>query len=142
MRMQSQKGFSLTEILIAVTIIGLITGGVAYGIRGAIDSARKRRAEQDIKAIAASIDQFEADNGKYPSGLEDLFRDPGDLPSYDPNGYLRGKKEVPKDPWNVEYVYSTEGAPEGFDYEISSYGKDHAEGGEGPNKDIKLSEIP
>ena len=142
MRVHSQRGFSLTEILIAVTIIGLITGGVAYGIRGAVDSARKRRAEQDVKALAASIDQFEADNGKYPSSLEDLIRDPGDLPNFDPNGYIRGKKEVPKDPWTNEYVYTTESPPEGFDYDIISYGKDRAEGGEGPGKDIKLSEVP
>lgn len=137
-----QRGFSLTEILIAVTIIGLITGGVAYGIRGAIDSARKRRAEQDIKAIASAIDQYEADNGRYPAALEDLIHNPGDLPNYDPTGYLHGTKVVPKDPWTTDYVYSTESPPDGFDYEIVSYAKDRQEGGEGTGKDIKLSEIP
>jgi general secretion pathway protein G len=136
----SEKGFSLMEILVALFIIGLFAGGAAVGVKKISDGAKKKRAIQDIRVIAAAIDQFEMDNGIFPNSLTELVEDPGELPDYQPGGYLN-KSEVPVDPWKTEYVLDAENAPEGMPFDVVSYGADKSEGGEGKNKDIKLSEL-
>ncbi|MBI2343230.1 MAG: type II secretion system major pseudopilin GspG [Deltaproteobacteria bacterium] len=138
--LRSEKGFSLMEILVALFIIGLFAGGAAVGVKKISDGAKKKRAIQDIRVLAAAIDQFEMDNGIYPKGIEELVNDPGDLPDYQPGGYLN-KREVPKDPWKHEYLYVREGAPDDAPYDLLSYGADGSEGGDGKEKDIRLSEL-
>ncbi|MBI2560675.1 MAG: type II secretion system protein GspG, partial [Planctomycetes bacterium] len=50
------------------------------------------------------------------------------------HGPYLAKKNVPKDPWGNEYVYTYPGNNGEFD--IISYGADGKEGGEGENADV------
>lgn len=138
--MNNQKGFSLMEILVALFIIGLFAGGAAVGVKKITEGAKRKRAIQDIRVISAAAEQFEMDNGVYPKNAQELVQDPGDLPEYQPGGYLN-KDEVPIDPWKNEYAYERENAPEGMAFDVISYGADGADGGEGADKDIKLSDL-
>jgi general secretion pathway protein G len=80
---------------------------------------------------------FKLDNFNYPTqeqGLEALVKDPGNLPNWNKNGYL---KKLPKDPWGKPYIYLPPSQSGQFD--IVSLGADGQEGGEGVAKDISLS---
>jgi general secretion pathway protein G len=48
-------------------------------------------------------------------------------------GYLE-KKKIPLDPWKSEYIYLSPGIHDDFD--ITSYGNDNAQGGEGEDADV------
>jgi general secretion pathway protein G len=84
------------------------------------------------------------DNGTYPSteqGLQALVEPPtvGQLPrKWKEGGYLQ-KKQVPKDPWGNDYVYISPGLHD--EYDLSSYGDDWVQGGEGEDKDVNSWEV-
>ena len=70
-----------------------------------------------------ALDAFEVDNGYYPkgkSGLNDLVQAPRDAQSWR-GPYL---KEVPKDPWNNDYLYECPGRRNPTSYDLSSGGPD------------------
>ena len=87
---------------------------------------------------------YKLDNGVYPSteqGLQALVEPPsvGVLPKkWREGGYLE-KSRIPKDPWGNEFVYLSPGVHD--DYDLSSYGPDDQEGGEGKDADINSWEI-
>jgi general secretion pathway protein G len=129
-----KRGFSLMELLVVMTILGLLAGIVAVSLTGRVDKERQRTAKLQINNFEQALDMFHLDVGRYPSseeGLRALVEKPSGLDSW--NGpYL--KKQLPVDPWKKEYVYRSPG--EHGDYDIMSYGQDGAPGGDGNNKDI------
>lgn len=127
--MKNQRGFSLIEIMVVVGIIGMLVGVFLGPIQNARHKAKEARAKQEIRQIAAAVDQFEMENGEYPSALQALVDD----------AYIKDK--ILKDPWGQEYLFTREGVAEGMDYDVVSHGDDKAEGGTGRAKDIKLSEL-
>ena len=46
------------------------------------------------------------------------------------------KKPISKDPWGHDYVYESPGTHSSLPYEVSSYGRDGKEGGEGEDADV------
>ena len=132
------QGFSLIEIIVVITIIGLIVGWAATSIFGKQDQAQGRIAKSKITALGGALDLYKLDVGKYPAtteGLKALLTAPGGATGW--NGpYVKNLDEL-KDPWKNELIYRSPGA-ENRSYEIVSLGADGVEGGEGPaNKDIK-----
>lgn len=143
LRMRNVRGFSLAEVMIAVFIIGVMGAVAVTAIGPMVHKGRVSRVKEDLKVLDGALEMYEQDNGSYPGaeqGLEALIEAPsGDMPGYREGGYLK-KKKMPKDAWNHEYVYVVPG-PSGMAYDIFSYGDKGQEGGEGKEKDIKLSEI-
>ena len=132
------QGFSLIEIIVVITIIGLIVGWAATSIFGKQDQAQGRIAKSKITALGGALDLYKLDVGKYPTtteGLKALLTAPGGATGW--NGpYVKNLDEL-KDPWKNELIYRSPGA-ENRAYEIVSLGADGVEGGDGPaNKDIK-----
>jgi len=122
----SNGGFTLIEILLVVIIIGILAGLVMPNIMGRGEEARKQATRADISGgLAAALDLFELDNGKYPEGLEHLIKDPGTVNNW------RGpyvKKGIPKDPWGNTYMYKFPGIRNASSYDLSSAGPDGTEG--------------
>ncbi len=115
-----QEGFSLIEILIVVVIIGLLAGTVTLTTKYWVGKARYNRAKTDIRTIVISVENFNAEHGRYPGNSEGLAA-------------LQGIT-LRKDPWGNEYEYISPGATD--DYDIICYGADGVEGGDGINADI------
>ena len=134
-----RKGFSLIELLIVIVILGLLASLVLPNLMGKGEEAKQKIACIQMKSIKDSLNMFKMDNGMYPSteeGLKALIKNPNPekYPNYSSMGYLNNK--LPKDPWNHRYIYVNNHG----NIDIISLGADGREGGEGDNKDIRLSE--
>ena len=120
---QLQSGFTLIELLVVMVIIGLLAALVVPKFFGHVDKAMQQDAQAQIELLGQALDLYRLENYKYPSTDENLLA----IASY-------LKKELPKDPWGNDYVYTSPG--EHGDYDLISYGADNVEGGEENNRDI------
>ena len=50
-RAKSEKGFSLIELLVVVSVIGVLTSVIVVGYQGYIESAKKSATEANAKAV-------------------------------------------------------------------------------------------
>jgi general secretion pathway protein G len=66
-------GFSLLELLIAITIIGILAGLILPAIGNARQTARIAQCRQDINALAAALEQFKTKYGAYPPSRIRLY---------------------------------------------------------------------
>lgn len=135
-----QDGFTLVEILVVITIIGLIMGLVGPRVLNYLSQSKVKAATIQIQSFASSLDLFYLDLGRYPTtseGLAALVTKPGGATSW--NGPYLKNNSVPGDPWGHPYKYHAPG--EHSPYEIISLGSDGKEGGTGTAADIKSSEL-
>jgi general secretion pathway protein G len=106
-----------------MVIIGLLAALVVPKFFGHVDKAMQQDAYAQIELLGQALDLYRLENHKYPSTDEGLKA----IASY-------LKKEVPKDPWGNNYVYTSPG--EHGEYDLVSYGADSVEGGDDINRDI------
>jgi general secretion pathway protein G len=134
-RRSAQLGMTLIEILVVLTLIGIITGIVAGNFLGKGEKAKADAAKIEIGQISQALDLYKLEIGRYPTtqeGLQALIQAPAGVSNW--NGPYWKKSTVPKDPWGNEYKYAAPAAS--APYEIISLGADGKDGGEGVNKDI------
>ena len=133
--LSGQRGFTLVELLVVITIIALIMGIVGPRVLNYLTESKAKAAKIQIESFSSALDLFFLDTGRYPQGSEGLaalVRRPGNIASW--NGpYLKGGV-VPPDPWGNPYVYRAPG--QHGTYDILSYGADGTEGGTGSAQDI------
>ena len=126
--MRGPKGFTLVELLIVVTILGILVAMVVPRLAGRTEQARRARAQADVQGnLSLALDVFETDTGTYPTteqGLAALrIQSPGIQNWRGP--YL---KREPVDPWGHPYHYVFPGPHNPQDYDLFSVGPDGAEG--------------
>jgi len=131
-----EEGFTLVEMLVVITIIGLIMALVGPRVLNYLAESKVKAARIQVESFASSLDLFYLDNGRYPTtgeGLAALAQRPGAAEAW--NGPYVRSGIIPNDPWGHAYVYrspSDHGA-----YEIISYGSDGQQGGTGTAADIE-----
>jgi general secretion pathway protein G len=134
-RARGEAGFSLIEILVVISIIGLVMGLVGPRVLNYLGESKVKAAKIQIESFASALDLFYLDVGRYPAtqeGLGALTRAPSGVTTW--NGpYVRGGV-LPADPWGNPYVYRSPG--EKAVYDILSYGSDGQAGGTGTAADI------
>ena len=81
----SARGFSFIEMVMVVTLIGILAGIALPQFRVSVQLAREAVLREDLFQFRDVIDQYHADKGHYPESLEALVAD----------GYLR---KIPTDP--------------------------------------------
>ncbi len=131
-------GFTLIELLVVLVIIGLLGALVAPRFIGKGEQAKPQAARAQVELFATALDTYKLDVGNYPDNLNQLIETGQEEMSRWRGPYL-SKRVIPKDPWGNDYVYKHPG--ENGDYDLSSYGKDGEEGGEGLNRDINSWEV-
>ena len=117
------------ELLLVITIIGILAGAVVVRFRGVAGQAKVNQTKTDIAAMELAIEMFEIDTGDIPSsedGLDSLIEDPG-IDNWKQGGYLKRKNL--NDPWGNPYIYTT-AAERGADFDLYSMGPDEQEGTE------------
>ena len=132
-----QKGFTLIEILVVVSILAILGALVVPKIMDRPNEARVDAAKQDIGTVIAALKLYKLDNGRYPTtdqGLKALIEKPSADPmpgNWKAGGYL---EKMPKDPWGHDYLYLNPGVKSEID--VMSYGADGQQGGEGFDADL------
>ncbi len=122
----SQRGMTLLEIMVVITILGLIAAAVAVNVVGQLDEAKVKQAKTDLHTLENCLDLYKVDKGHYPSTEEGL-----------PALVTAGKcKAQLNDPWGHPYVYLFPGQVHPDSYDVKSYGADGQAGGDGKNADI------
>jgi general secretion pathway protein G len=79
-------GFTLLELMIVVSIVGILATIAAPTYQKSVVKAKEAVLRQDLFTLRDVLDQHRADQGKYPSSLQALVG----------AGYLRA---IPKDPF-------------------------------------------
>ena len=131
---RGQAGFTLVEILVVITIIGLIMALVGPRVLNYLGESKAKAAKIQIESFSSALDLYYLDLGRYPNSSEGLAALTRSNNAAGWNGpYLRGGV-VPNDPWGHTYVYRSPG--ERSPYEIISLGSDGQEGGSGTATDI------
>jgi general secretion pathway protein G len=137
-RLHGQRGFTLVEMLVVITIIGLIMSLVGPRVLNYLGESKVKAAKIQIQSFSSALDLFYLDAGRYPStseGLAALVKPAAGLATW--NGpYVKGGV-LPNDPWGKPYIYRSPG--ERSAYEIVSYGSDGQEGGTGAAADISTA---
>lgn len=142
-RMRAKRGFTLLELMIVIVILGILGAIVAPKFMDEPHKARVVQAKLQIENLSTALKKFHLDNGFYPSteqGLQALVEKPGigKIPrNYPTDGYIT---KIPQDPWGNEYVYLYSGT--GSAFELTSFGSDGAQGGEGESADIMNEDAP
>ena len=82
---RTQSGFTLIELIIVMTIIGILATLAIPYFAAAIKHAREAVLKEDLQTMRMAIDSYTMDKQKAPQSLDDLVQE----------GYL---KAVPEDP--------------------------------------------
>jgi general secretion pathway protein G len=82
---KQDAGFTLMELMIVMTIVGVLMMMALPRFSGVIKQAREAVLKEDLHVLRTAIDSYTMDKQKPPQALEDLIQD----------GYL---KEIPQDP--------------------------------------------
>jgi general secretion pathway protein G len=125
---RSEAGFTLIEILVVITIIGLVMSLVGPRVLGYLADSKVKTAQIQIQGLSAAVDLYYLDSGRYPTASEALaalVQKPDGSTGW--NGPYLKSNAVPNDPWGRPYVYKFPG--QHGPYDIISLGPEGREGG-------------
>jgi general secretion pathway protein G len=116
-------GFSLLELLVYITILGLLIGMVGPALMGQLVSARSSVAHRSIERLTSVLDMHKLDVGSNPTtdqGLEAPLEQPTDVNNW--NGRYLNCSKPPLDAWNHPYGYREPSSRPNHDYDLCSKG--------------------
>ena len=84
--MKNNRGFTLVELMVVLTVIALLLSVVVPDYVGRMKRAEEAVLQENLAVMRDALDKHYADAGSYPNNLEDLVS----------KRYLRS---IPKDPF-------------------------------------------
>ncbi len=128
-------GFTLLELLVVLTILGLLAALAGPQLMGLLGGAKTKAARLQIQTLETVLDLYKLDVGAYPTtrqGLAALLVKPDGVDRW--NGPYLKKADGAVDPWNKPYRYRSPGQHGAVD--IFTLGADQREGGSGEDQDV------
>lgn len=125
----AEEGYTLTEMLVVIGIISLIAAVLTPALIGQMAHARIKAAQLQLNTVAAEVESFRNDVGRYPSeseGLSVLVTPPASAQGW---AGPYAKKRSLKDPWGHDILYITNASGQSF--KVESYGPSGKSGGTG-----------
>ncbi|MDF1701691.1 MAG: type II secretion system protein GspG [Planctomycetota bacterium] len=113
MRKTSQRGFTLLELMVVVTILGLLVAIVGPMIPRYISEARYRTARAQMSNLGQAVEMFQMSKRRFPARLDVLT----EIDEYG-EPYMH---HIPRDPWDQDYEYAVISRRH---YEIRCHGAD------------------
>ena len=130
-RALAKKGFTLLELIVVITIIGLLGTLVITKVAPILMRANKTKITSDMKTIYNTAKIIYGTSGSWPESIDEMV----DRTDDDVND-LEGLDEMPKDPWGGEYEYEMrDGKPV-----VICLGRDANTGGDGDDQDYEYPE--
>jgi general secretion pathway protein G len=123
----SQRSTVLIEIMVVITILGLIAAAVGVAVIPQLNHAKVETTRGNIRTVMGALKLYYTQKGKYPDTGEGL------------GALVAGKQldAAPKDAWGKELTYTLEnGKPV-----ITSYGADGNPGGQDDDADITSKDL-
>lgn len=114
-----QRGFTLIEMLVVISIIGVVAAIVGVNVMGADQTARIDVTTAQISQVAGALDLYRLKFHTYPAtaeGLQALVRPPRGGPPV--------MKTVPRDAWDAPLRYSFPGSTDPSTFDLRSNGPD------------------
>ena len=134
-RRRRQAGMTLLELLVVITVLGLLTAAVGTVALNYLGRAKTETTQLRIDQVEAGLDLFRLDVGRYPTeaeGLRALVEAPAGAEKW--NGPYVKKAEAIDDAWGNPFLYASPG--QHGEVDIYSLGADKAEGGEDEDQDV------
>jgi general secretion pathway protein G len=122
----AQKGLTLIEIIIVVTLLGTLMTYLVNQITGLGDGAKEDQAKLGMGVVANALNVYRVHNNSFPTasqGLQALISNPGSSRRWR-GPYIEEQKL--NDPWGHEFTYEIEGR----NYRLISGGLDESVGTE------------
>lgn len=138
-RTAGEAGYTLTEMLVVIGIIGLIAAFLTPAIIGQFGRARAKAAQLQLDTLSTDVESFSSDVGRYPTqqeGLAALLHEPASVQGWS-GPYVRDQK-VLKDPWGRPVLYVVD--QERRTFVVRSLGADGKPGGRGVDRDLQSPE--
>jgi general secretion pathway protein G len=117
---QRNGGTTLIELLIVVALIAVLTALVLPLFLVQLLEMKRNRAIEELRALAAGAEAFEAELGRFPLGLEELGRDGLRDPWGNPYRYLSSQSQK----WKGECRKDQFLVPLNRDFDLYSSGPD------------------
>ncbi|MFB1480336.1 type II secretion system protein GspG [Corallococcus sp. RDP092CA] len=121
-KQRRQRGMTLLEIMVVVTILGLIAAAVGVTVLEQFGQAKRQRVGLDFRSLGQALQLYAMKQGRMPdtsARLRALVEE-------------RILPELPRDPWGHDSVYTLDrGVPA-----LVSLGADGAPGGDGDERDL------
>jgi general secretion pathway protein G len=127
---RTRQGFTLLEVIIAVTIVALLATILVPNVTRWLGVAKERKAQADVNSLAQQVRLYMTEQGA--SRLGDDFE--LDVLCEGDNPIISNANNL-IDPWGNRYVVVVPGSVN-RDFDVVSYGADGQPGGEGDSKDI------
>jgi general secretion pathway protein G len=134
---RTAAGFTLLELLVVVTIIGLLAAYVGPKYFSQLGKSEQGVAKAQVEAFARALDTYRLEVGHYPTteeGLDALLTKPANA--------AKLERPVPAESGAARSLGSRLHLPVARrhgDFDITSYGKDGQPGGTGDAADVSLS---
>ncbi len=124
------RAMSLLEIMVVITLIGLVTAAIGVAVIGTGEDARRDIALQQAREIEKALEMYHLRYGRYPSvseGISALVR---------PTSGRAMMEELPLDPWGQPFIYVLPGHRPSGRPDVGSTGPDHTRGTEDDVGDV------